>query len=194
VKRNYHEPLLQTLETELGGTVIFATALKAAKHQELQAEFKRFLDETGRHLEITYELFESLNLDRDEEAPARLVVRHLNESLVDAMDIARLTLSADVAEVVACECAMLAQSKEQQNWDLLSQIARVDRNAHAIRRACQYIADQEDSRVVDKKDWCRDLWLQSLGLSSLMEQQDEGTDRRVPAARGITPRLDPLTV
>jgi hypothetical protein len=27
------------------------------------------------------------------------------------MDIARLTLSADVAEVVACECAMLAQSK-----------------------------------------------------------------------------------
>jgi hypothetical protein len=53
VKRNYHEPLLQTLETELGGTVIFATALKAAKHQELQSEFKRFLDETGRHLEIT---------------------------------------------------------------------------------------------------------------------------------------------
>ena len=88
---------------------------------------------------------------------------------------------------------MLAQSKEQQNWDLMSQIARVDRNAHAIQRACQRIAEHEDSQLAGRKDWCRGLWLESLGLSSLLHEE-EGTDRRVPAAHGITPRLDPLTV
>jgi hypothetical protein len=65
------------------------------------------------------------------------------------MDIARLTLSADVRSGCLRMCDA-AQSKEQQNWDLLSQIARVDQNAtRSVGLSVHW--DQEDSRVVDKR-------------------------------------------
>ena len=190
---NYLEPLLQTLETELGGVVLYATALKAVQHYDLRSEFEWNLDQSGRHLEIVYELFDSLKLNRDEETPGRLVSRHLNESLIDAMDIARLTLRADAAEAVACECAMVAQSRENQSWDLLTQIGRADTSAVAIRRACSQINEHEPGPATGRSR-CRELWLASLGVPSL---PDTPVGNRVNSNASITtgfPQLNPMAI
>jgi len=55
------------------------------------------------------ELFEKLGLDPEAQTPGRQVVHHLGESLVQAMEMAQQGGTPEAAELVACECVVLAE-------------------------------------------------------------------------------------
>ncbi|MEP7273277.1 MAG: hypothetical protein ABI882_17390, partial [Acidobacteriota bacterium] len=118
MKKQHCELLLRTLETEMDGIVIYSTALKCVLSEELRREWTDYLDQSGRRIEIIYELFESLALDTEQETPGRLVVRHMGQALVDAIEIARFTDDPTAAELVACECVVLAKTRTCANWQL----------------------------------------------------------------------------
>ncbi len=79
------ELLLQALETELGGTKVYMTAIKCTTNKDLKQEFTEYLDQTRRHVEIVKALLVEFGLDPKATSPGREVVRRIGRSLVGAM-------------------------------------------------------------------------------------------------------------
>ena len=74
------ELLYQGLETELGGTQVYETALRCVQNDELKEEWEKYLEQTKTHVEIVRGLFETFGLDPETMTPGRVVVRHIGES------------------------------------------------------------------------------------------------------------------
>ena len=117
------ELLHQMLETELGGVQVYTTALECVVNDDLEEEWTEYLEQTERHVEVMRELFGKLGLDPEAQTPGRQVVQHIGESLVQAMQMALASGGEpEAAELVACECVVLAETKDHLNWELLSKV------------------------------------------------------------------------
>jgi rubrerythrin len=196
MKQQLNELLLQSLETELGGVQIYQTALDCVVNKDLQEEWEKYLDQTTRHVEVMRELFEKLGLDPEQETPGRKVVRHIGESLVKAMQMAQKTGVPKAAELVACECVSLAETKDHANWELLAQCAEKlkGKEAGALKEACEQVEDQEDEHLYHSKGWCRELWIASLGMPAVLPPPEEKKDVKtaIGAARAQQSRTEML--
>ena len=82
------ELLYQMLETEMGGVQVYTTALQCVENEDLKEEWEKYLEQTQNHVTIVQECMQKLGLDPEEETPGRKVVRHIGESLVEAMEMA----------------------------------------------------------------------------------------------------------
>ena len=119
------ELLYQMLETELGGVQVYTSALECVVNDELEEEWTKYLEQTERHVDIVRQLLKTLGLDPDAQTPGRQVVKHIGESLVQAMQMALASdREPEVGELVACECVVLAETKDHMNWELLSKFAQ----------------------------------------------------------------------
>jgi len=179
------ELLYQMLETESGGVQIYTSALECVVNDELEKEWTKYLEQTERHVDIVRQLLETLGLDPDAQTPGRQVVKHIGESLVQAMQMA-LTSGGEpeAAELVACECVVFAETKDHMNWELLSKFAQKAQGGEreALAAACQQVEDQEDEHIYHSKGWCRELWIQSLGMPAVLPPPEE--ERKVKTALG----------
>ena len=117
--------VLQMMETELGGEQVYLTALQCAQNPDLKEEWEEYLEETLSHQEVVKTLCEGLGLEPNMQTPSRKVVKHLGDSLVQAMQLALQGGSPAAAELVACECVVLAETKDHSNWELLGKVAQV---------------------------------------------------------------------
>ena len=177
--------LYQMLETELGGVEVYTKALECVVNDELEEEWTKYLAQTERHVEVVSQLLSSLGLDPEAEIPGRQIVRHIGESLVQAMQMA---LGSDdepeAAELVACECVVFAETKDHLNWELLSKFAeKCDvKEKQPITAACKEVEDQEDEHIYHSKGWCRELWIQALGMPAVLPPPEE--ERKVKTALG----------
>ena len=113
------ELLVQMVETELGGEQVYLQALESMVNDDLRKEWQGYLEETLRHQDILRRVCDALDIDESEQSPGRQVVAHIGQSLVVAMRIAREAGDPEAAERVACECVVLAETKDHSNWDLL---------------------------------------------------------------------------
>ena len=174
MEKQVSELLQQMLETELGGVKIYQTALQCVVNDDLKKEWTEYLDQTKHHVEIVRGLFETLGL-ADEETPGRKVVRHIGESLVTAMRMAKQAGEPEAAELVACECVVLAETKDHLNWELLSKVAEKAKGEErkALTEACGEVEDQEDEHIYHSKGWCRELWISSLGMKAVLPPPEE---------------------
>jgi hypothetical protein len=104
-----------------------------------------------------------------------LIVRQLGESLVAAMKNALAAGDRTAAELVACECVVIAETKDHQDWELLGKCAlQLDgQQAEVLKAAYDEIEDQEDEHLYHTKGWCRELWLESLGLKAILPPPEE---------------------
>src|ERR1700752_5273711 len=119
-----NELLYQALETELGGVEVYTTALTCAVNEDLKKEWQEYLEQTNNHVQVIRTIFERLGLDPQTETPGRQVVRHIGESLVKAMQMAKSAGKPEAAQLVAAECVVLAETKDHLNWELIGQIAK----------------------------------------------------------------------
>jgi len=178
------ELLLQALETELGGVEIYRTALECVQNENLKAEWQKYLEQTTRHEEIMRGVCESLGVDVDESTPGRQVVHHIGKSLVKAMEMARASADPKGAELVACECVVLAETKDHSNWELLTQCAEHAKGdiAKVLQAAVEEVEDQEDEHIYHSKGYCRELWIESLGMDAVLPPPEE--EKHVKTAIG----------
>lgn len=179
------ELLYQMLETELGGVQVYTSALECVVNDELEEEWTKYLEQTERHVDIVRQLLKTLSLDPDAQTPGRQVVKHIGESLVQAMQMALASGGEpEAAELVACECVVFAETKDHMNWELLSKFAEKAQGAEkeALAAACQQVEDQEDEHIYHSKGWCRELWIQSLGMQAVLPPPEE--ERKVKTALG----------
>src|ERR671912_280797 len=134
------ELLLQSLEHERGGVILYQTALECVVNDDLREEWEK--------------------------------------SLAVAMKMALAANDPPAAELVACECIVLAETKDHADWELIGECAKsLDGDtAAALKEAYDQVEDEEDEHLYHTKGWCRELWLKSLGLKAVLPPPEEKKD------------------
>lgn len=170
-----NELLLQALEHERGGVMVYETAIECAVNEELKEEFSKYLEETHSHVQHLESVFEAFDLDTEQASPGRDIVHDLGMSLVEAMKAALLAGDPAAAELVACECVVLAETKDHLNWTLLAGCAEKLTGAQgkALKAAVEAVEDQEDEHLYHSKGWCRELWMKALGMKAVLPPPEE---------------------
>jgi rubrerythrin len=190
------ELLYQALETERGGIQVYETALKCVVNADLKKEWEEYLDQTRDHERIVLEVMEALALDPDMETPGRLVVRHIGESLVDAMEMALDDGPPEAAQLVACECVVEAETKDHLNWELIHEIAEKSKGdlRQTLMTAYDQVEDEEDEHLYHSTGWCRELWIESLGMPAVLPPPEEEKEVKtaIGAARAKKSRREML--
>ncbi|HEX5664514.1 MAG TPA: DUF892 family protein [Xanthomonadaceae bacterium] len=172
-----HELLLQALETERGGIKVYTAAIQAAQNEDLRTEWEEYLDETRTHEQVLTNVFAELGMDTEESSPGREVVAHQGASLVKAIEMAMAKASPAAAELVAAECVVLAETKDHQNWELIGKVAEAGgANAKVLKQAFEAVEKDEDHHLYHTMGWCRELWIQSLGMPAVLPPPEEIRD------------------
>lgn len=169
------ELLYQALETELGGVKVYETALRCAVNDDLRKEWGEYLEQTRTHVQVLTNVFKDLGLETATMTPGRQVVKHLGASLVAAMEMALKAGDQAAAELVACECVVLAETKDHTNWELIGHVATHAKGEEAkvLKAAFDAVEEDEDHHLYHTNGWCRELWIQSLGFPAVLPPPEE---------------------
>jgi hypothetical protein len=169
------ELLLQSLEHELGGVKVYTTAITCAVNADLKKEWQKYLAETKTHVTTLEQVCKAMGINPAQETPGRAVVRHLGGALVEAMKMALKAGDPAAAQLVACECVVNAETKDHLDWQLIGKCADHLGGAkgEALKAAYEEIEDQEDEHLYHSKGWCRELWIESLGLPEVLPPPEE---------------------
>jgi hypothetical protein len=169
------ELVLQSLAHERGGVKVYKTALKCAVNEDLKEEWSKYFEQTQRHVTILEQVCSAMEIDFDEQTPGTQVVEALGAALVRAMQEALAARNRDAAELVACECVVLAETKDHLDWQLIEACSKVARGdiGKALRSAADEVEAEEDEHLYHTKGWCRELWFKSLGLKAVLPPPEE---------------------
>jgi len=190
------ELLYQALETERGGIQVYTTALTCAANDDLIKEWEEYLEQTRNHERILLEVMDQLGLDPELETPGRLIVQHIGEALVEAMEMALDGGPIEAAQLVACECVVAAETKDHLNWELIREIAETSKGElqQTLQTACEQVDAEEDEHLYHSTGWSRELWIESLGIPAVLPPPEEERDVKtaIGAARARKARKDLL--
>jgi len=169
------ELLFQALETELGGVQVYTTAIRCAKNDDLKEEWQEYLEQTKKHVQIIEDVFHKLGLDPNEPTPGRKVVKTIGETLVASMEMALSEGEPGAAQLVACEAVVMAETKDHQNWHLIGEVVKHAKGelAKVLKQAHDEVEDEEDEHLYHTKGWCRELWIESLGMKAVLPPPEE---------------------
>ena len=191
-----HQLLYEALETEMGGVLVYKTAIRCAVNGDLKQEWEEYLEQTQNHEQIVRELLGKFNLDPDTETPGRKVVRHIGESLVRAMEMALESGKPQAAQIVAAECVVEAETKDHLNWELIGQVTEKIKgeDGKALKEAHEQVEEEEDEHLYHSTGWARELWIESLGLPAVIPPPEEEKDVKtaIGAARAKQSRQEML--
>jgi hypothetical protein len=170
--------------------------IDCALNDELKEEWEKYLDQTRVHVKIVEDVITALSLDPQTETPGRQVVRHIGESLVEAMKLALQSGPPEAAQLVAAESVVLAETKDHLNWELIGEASKKAARevAHILKPAHEQVEEEEDEHVYHTKGWTRELWIQSLGMKAVLPPPEEVKDVKtaIGAARAEQARTDML--
>jgi rubrerythrin len=185
-KTQLQELILQSLEHERGGVEVYEAAIACATREDLREEWQKYLEQTRKHVQILQKVCKELQIDPEEESPGKDIVRHLGAALVQAMKLAEEGGDPAAAELVACECVVLAETKDHADWQLLEKCAEKlkGKEKEVLTAACEEVEDEEDEHLYHTQGWARELWLHSLGLEAVMPPPEE--ERHVKTAIGAS--------
>jgi rubrerythrin len=169
------ELLLQSFEHERGGVQVYETAVQAAVNEDLKREWTEYLSQTRKHVQILSGVLQKLEIDPEQKTPGRQIVHELGQALVAAMKKAQAAGNPAAAQLVACECVVLAETKDHADWELLGKCAAQLKGSHkrALEEACEIVEEEEDEHLYHSAGWARELWLDSLGLPAVLPPPEE---------------------
>ena len=171
------ELLYQALETEKGGVQIYTTALRCALNKDLKEEWNKYLEQTKTHVQVVSDILTGMNLDLETETPGRKIVRHIGDSLVQAMEMALKGPDIAAAQIVAAACVTLAETKDQINWELIGEIAKKSADSSkALKQAHDQVEPEEDEHLYHTSGWTRELWIEALGMPAVLPPHEEEKD------------------
>jgi len=172
------ELLVQSLVHEEGGVQVYEAALECAINEDLREEWQEYLEQTQKHVQILSQVCEKMGIELDRSTPGCRVVQHLGAALVRAIEMARDAGAPEAAQLVACECVVLAETKDHADWELLTKCAEElkGERGEALESAVEEVEDEEDEHLYHTKGWCRELWLESLGMKAVLPPPEERKD------------------
>lgn len=168
------ELLYQSLETAQSGIKVYTQALACALNKDLGAEWRSYLEQLRRHEQVLLSIFIATRLEPLIRTPGRDAVTCIGDALIATMRQAQQTATRKQAEVVASECIVLVEIKDQANWALLAHIAKYVEEPlkELLSRAVDSVEDEVDRRLMHTQGWMRELWMQALGYAALLPPPD----------------------
>lgn len=175
MNKRLKELLLQALEHERGGVLVYETALQCATNPQLRQVWTEYHQQTRRHVEVLTNACKALGVDPAEVTPGCQVVQHLGTSLVSAMKMALAANDPPAAELVACDCVVLAEAKDHANWELIGLCAKElgGEEQRILQQAYDGVEDEEDEHLYHTQGWSRELWMQALGFDAQLPPAEE---------------------
>ena len=173
-----HELLLQSLEHERGGVKIYKAAVASALRADLRSEWSKYLQQTEQHVETLTAVVQVFGLDPSTTTPGTMIARATGNALLQSMEAARAAGNPAGAQIVAAECVVLAETKDHFDWELLGEVSKhlSGDERQALQDAYEQIEDEEDEHLYHTQGWCRELWLESLGLDAELPPAEEKRD------------------
>lgn len=174
----FNELLLQSLEHERGGVHVYQTAIKCALRDDLRGEWQKYLAQTEEHVDSLTNICETFGLDPFTTTPGTQIVKSLGKALINAMETALSAGNPQAAQIVAAECVVLAETKDHLDWELLGEAAKelTGEDREVVLEAYERIEDEEDEHLYHTQGWCRELWLESLGIAAELPPPEEVED------------------
>jgi hypothetical protein len=195
-KEQLNTLLYEALETEQGGILVYRAAVAVAINPDLKKEWTEYLEQTENHERVLLEVFDTLGLDPKAEPPSRAIVRHIGQSLVKAIEMARRDGPPEAAQLVACECVVHAETKDHLNWELIGEIAKklTGGDGKALKAAHEEVEEEEDEHLYHSSGWCRELHIEALGMPAVLPPPEEEKDVKtaIGAARAKLARKEML--
>jgi hypothetical protein len=169
------ELLLQSLEHEMGGVLIYETALKCVINEDLKEEWEKYHEETEKHVQILHDVCVQMQLDPEEQTPGRKITHDKGAALVASMEAALAAGDKEAAQCVACEAVTMAELVDHSNWELIGEVAKKLGGAEgkALKAAYEEVEDEEDEHYYHSKGWMRELALEGLGLKAVLPPPEE---------------------
>jgi len=169
------ELLLQSLEHEKGGILIYQTALKCVVNEDLKEEWEKYLEETEKHVQVLHDACLQLEVDPEEMTPGRQITHDKGAALVASMEAALGTGDKEMAQCVAAEAVVLAETVDHFNWQLIGEVAKKMGGAQgkALKEAYEEVEDEEDEHLYHSKGWLRELALEGLGMDAKLPPPEE---------------------
>ena len=173
--RQFENLILEALEHEKGGIEVYGKALQCVVNDDLREEWQKYLDQTRSHVETLTAVCRSLEIDASAETSGRTIVRYLGGALVEAMEMALEAGAPAAAELVACECVVIAEMKDHLNWELIGKCVTKlkGESAKMVGEAHEEVEEQEDEHLYHSQGWCRELWIQALGMKAVLPPPEE---------------------
>jgi len=173
-----NELLLQALEHERGGVKVYLAAIHCAERDDLRAEWEKYLAQTKEHVSVLTGICELFDIDPSTTTPGTEIVKSMGAALVYAMQAALAAGDPEAAQIVAAECVVLAETKDHLNWELLGQASKYlsGDERQALQDAYEKIEEEEDEHLYHTQGWCRELWLDSLGIDAELPPAEEKRD------------------
>jgi hypothetical protein len=174
----FTELLLQSLEHERGGVKVYQTAIKCALRDDLRSEWQEYLAQTEDHVDTLTDVCATFDIDPFTTTPGTEIVKSLGKSLLNAMEAALAAGNPQAAQIVAAECVVLAETKDHLDWELIGEAAKElsGKEQEVVRAAYDEIEDEEDEHLYHTQGWCRELWLESLGIEATLPPPEEVED------------------
>ncbi|MBJ9966055.1 hypothetical protein LGM43_15490 [Burkholderia seminalis] len=169
------ELLCQAYETELGGAKIYEAALQCATDDDLHKEWEKYHRETLHHQEVLRKVFDAFGIDLDAQSPGRSAVAATGQSLVHVIEQAKKHADPAVAQVVAAECVVLAETKDHLNWELIGYAADQLSGdaAKTLKDAHDEVEADEDHHLYHTRGWAREMWIESMGFKAVLPPPEE---------------------
>jgi hypothetical protein len=153
-------------------------AVRCAVNEDLKEEWEEYLEQTRNHEQVMRDVCSKFGIDPETETPGRKIVRHVGQSLVQAMQMASASGDAEAAQKVAAECVVLAETKDHLNWELIGQLSKAltGKQATTLKEAHEQVEDEEDEHLYHTAGWTRELWIDSLGMPAQLPPPEEEKD------------------
>lgn len=151
------ELILQSLEHERGGKLVCQTALTCTIDRGLSRELRDYLQEITCHIAALEGACASLGINPEEECPGRTVIRAFGLSLVHAMEKALAAGDPAAAEIVACECVVLADTADRLDFQGSSGFAAKRYGAGSPTVEVEFDRASHSDDADEPPGWCRVL-------------------------------------
>jgi hypothetical protein len=135
-----------SLEHEKGRST---SALRCVVNDDLRQEWTKYLDQTKTHVKVMTDVCEQV---AEQSTPGCEIIRLIGGTLVQAMEKA-LKGKPEAAQLVACECVVLAETKDHLDWELIGKCAEQlsGEQAKALKAAFEEIEEEEDEHLCHSK-------------------------------------------
>jgi|GEM_PF-3941399 len=147
------DKLSEFLMVEQAGAQLYRVAASRATRDHLRSKYEEFGKETEHHREVLTRLIEELDGDPNYVSPTARVAQARGESMLD-LALRVDGLSEDEICAMDLESVLLAETKDQADWEFLAELAPQIEDA-AMRTAVERAVDEVEAEEDEHLEWSR---------------------------------------
>jgi len=154
--------VLQSLEHKRRGALVYETAMQCSQLEDLRQDWESARKHAHEHEKILIQLCAELGIDPETPTPARAHIEETAASLVGAMQAGIEAGDPAGAQLVACECVIVAEVEAQSTWELLGKAAH--KLTGPAADALQIVIGAAEGEA--DRGWYRSLWRKVRGAKA----------------------------